>query len=68
MGSTYVCDQKLGYLRSEARKVNPSFQLLTNGFHAVNADFCMSERKALELNYHRIDVGYCPGRYDPRIP
>lgn len=63
-----VADEKLGYLRQQARQVNPKFELFTNGFHVVNVDYFMSERRAIELNYYRFDVGFFPGVYQPYVP
>jgi hypothetical protein len=65
-----VAEEKLGYLRAEARTVNPTFELFTNGFHAVNVDYFMSEQAlvpGLDLyrQRHRKDVGYYPGVYRP---
>lgn len=53
-----VADEKLGYLRQQARQVNPKFELFTNGFHAVNADYFMTERQAIDLDHYRLDVGF----------
>ena len=63
-----VADEKLGYLRNQARQVNPKFELFTNGFHAVNADYFMSEGLAIELEDSRYDVGFFPGVYLPYDP
>lgn len=60
-----VADEKLGYLRKQARQVNPKFELFTNGFHAVNVDYFMTERQAIDLNHYRFDVGFFPGAYKP---
>jgi hypothetical protein len=62
---SHVADEKLGYLRQQAREVNPKFALFTNGFHAVNVDYFMSEREAIDLNYYRLDLGFFPGVYLP---
>jgi hypothetical protein len=63
-----VADEKLGYLRKQARQVNPKFELFTNGFHAVNADYFMIERLAIDLNHYRFDLGFFPGVYLPLNP
>jgi hypothetical protein len=63
-----VSDEKLGYLRDQAREVNPKFSLFTNGFHTVNADYFMSEGRAIDLDSYRYDVGFYPGVYLPHDP
>lgn len=64
---SHVADERLGYLRREARRVNPRFELLTNGFHAVHVDYFLTEKGAFvgELDayrrQYRQDYGYAPG-------
>ena len=61
----FTSDQKLGYLRDEGRKINPDFEVFSNGFHSVNVDYFETEGKVFDLEAHREDVGKFPGMYDP---
>jgi hypothetical protein len=64
----WVADEKLGYLRQQARQVNPKFELFANSFHARNVDYFMIENLAIDLNHYRLDVGFYPGLYDKCDP
>lgn len=64
----WVADEKLGYLREQARQVNPQFELFANGFHTRNVDYFMIERLAIDLNHYRLNVGFYPGLYLPYDP
>jgi hypothetical protein len=63
-----LAEEKLGYLREQGRQVNPEFKLFTNGFHAVHADYFLSEGRAINDEVYRIDQGFPPGTYLPYAP
>jgi hypothetical protein len=63
-----LADERLGYLREQGRQVNPEFKLFTNGFHAVDADYFLSEGRAISDEVYRIDQGFPPGTYHPYAP
>jgi hypothetical protein len=62
-------DDALGYLRTQAYQINPKFALFTNGYHAVNVDYFMTEEYLVvpELDFYRKeqqkDVCFYPGIY-----
>ena len=63
-----VADEKLGYLRKQARQVNPKFELFTNGFHAVNADYFMIEAESHRFKFLQSRRRILPGVYLPYDP
>jgi hypothetical protein len=64
-----VIDDKVSYLRKQARLVDPEFQIFTNSYvPRRGSDYFMIERYALSSESIRQDAGFPPGLYLPGPP
>jgi hypothetical protein len=64
-----VLDDKVSYLRQQARLINPEFQIYTNSYMARRgSDYFMIEGQALGSETSRQDAGPPPGLYLPALP